>query len=492
VSGVVDAVPTDAHPLSPAAVRRPEPHVIVLFGATGDLSKRKLLPGLIHLLNAGLLPEHVRVVGTSTSVLDDEEFRELACAAIQEFGKDDLVGDSWERFSPMLSFATSGDQGDSGAVLAGRVREAEQEVGGEARLLHFLSVPPAAAPSIITELGANGLAKNARIILEKPFGTDLESAIKLNDEVHTVFSEDQVFRIDHFLGKEAVQNILALRFANGLFEPIWNREHVSSVQIDVPETLSVGTRAGFYEKTGAYRDMVVTHLFQVLGFLAMEPPTSLKPKTLGDEKIKVFEALRPLDPADVVRGQYEGYRQAEGVAHDSETETFVALRAHVDNWRWQGVPFYLRTGKCLAAGRRVVTIMLREPALRMFPRGAGAHDGHPNALIFDLGEPGSITAEFLAKVPGATMALGAAQMTFAYDQSFQTANQLEAYERLIHDAMIGDRTLFTRADGIERLWEISMPLLEHPPPVQPYTPGSWGPPAIDALTAWHLAQDGHR
>ncbi|MGI8579042.1 MAG: glucose-6-phosphate dehydrogenase [Solirubrobacteraceae bacterium] len=478
--------------LSHDAVRTPDPHVIVLFGATGDLAKRKLLPGLLHLLCSGLAPERLRIVGTSTSVLSDEQFRELACASVQEFGKEDLVGDAWERFAPLLSFATSGTEGDSGAVLAARVREAEQEIGGEARLLHFLSVPPKATPAIIRELGVNELVDRARVVLEKPFGTDLASARARNATVHEVFREDQVFRIDHLLGKEAVQNILALRFANGRFEPIWNRDHVASVQIDVPEKLSVGTRAGFYEGTGAYRDMVVTHLFQVLGFLAMEPPTSLEPKTLADEKAKVFEALRPLDPDAVVRGQYDGYRDVDGVAPDSETETFVALRAEVENWRWQGVPFFLRTGKCLAAGQRVVTIMLREPALQMFRHGSGVHDAHPNALLFDLGDPGSITAEFLAKEPGATMRIASARMTFSYEQSFQAANQLEAYERLIHDVMIGDRMLFNRADGIERLWEISTPLLEDPPPIHAYAPGSSGPAEADALVApgrWHLSED---
>lgn len=482
----------EAPPLSPEAVGAPEPHVIVLFGATGDLAKRKLLPGLLHLLNAGLLPEPLRIVGTSTSVLDDDEFRRFACAAVQDFGKEDLVGNAWQRFAPLLSFVTSGKEGDSAAVLASRVRDAEEEIGGNVRLLHFLSVPPAATPSIIRELGANRLTERARVIMEKPFGTDLASARALNEAVHEVFHEDQVFRIDHFLGKEAVQNILALRFANGLFEPIWNREHVASVQIDVPETLSVGSRTGFYEKMGAYRDMVVTHLFQVLGFLAMEPPTSLAPKALADEKVRVFEGLTSLDPAQVIRGQYRGYREAEGVADDSQTETFVALRAQIENWRWQGVPFFLRTGKRLAQRRRLVTIMLREPALQMFPRGTGVHDAHPNALIFDLGDPGSISAEFLAKVPGATMKLAGARMIFSYEQSFEAANQLEAYERLVHDAMIGDRTLFTRSDGIERLWEVSAPLLEQPPPVELYEPDSWGPSAADALVGpggWHLGSD---
>ena len=309
------------------------------------------------------------------------------------------------------------------------------------RRLHYLSVPPSAAPGVIEELGSARLNERARVILEKPFGVDLESARRLNATVHSVFDESQVFRIDHFLGKEAVQNILALRFANGLFEPIWNRDHVDHVQIDVPETLSIGTRAGFYEQTGAFRDMVVTHLFQVLGFVAMEPPVSIHPGPLVTEKQKVFDSMEPIDPNAVVRGQYRGYRETEGVPPDSDNDTFVALQVAVDNWRWAGVPFFLRTGKCLAQSRQVVTLGFKEPPRRMFELDDDVLD--PNLLTLDIGDPGAISATFLAKQPGPTMLLDTARMEFAYDRSFGTEMQLEPYERLLHDAMIGDRTLFT-------------------------------------------------
>ena len=461
---------------------RTHDHIVVLFGATGDLARRKLLPGLYRLDQAGLLPEGYRIVGVSRSELDDGTFRTFAREAVEEFGRGSLNG-TWEPFSQRVSYVPADDDGSS---LAGAVQRAERELGSEARLLHYLSVPPAAFGGIVRMLGNRGLADRARVILEKPFGADLDSARALNETVHGVFDETQVFRIDHFLGKETVQNILALRFANGIFEPIWNRDHIASVQIDVPETLSIGTRASFYETTGAFRDMIVTHLLQVLGFVAMEPPTSLSAKALVNETVKVFEAMPPLSPDAVVRGQYAGYRSEPGVAPDSETETFVALRAYVDNWRWAGVPFYLRTGKCLAEGRRVLTITFRDPPRRMF---ASENGFAPNELVFELGEPGGITAGFMAKVPGPEMQLAPASFRFDYGKSFEGAHELEAYERLIHDALLGDRTLFTRADGIERLWEISAPVLDNPPPVQPYWPGSWGPPAIDDLIApgrWHL------
>jgi glucose-6-phosphate 1-dehydrogenase len=468
----------------------PDDHVLVLFGATGDLARRKLLPGLFRLAEAGLLPERYRIVGTSRSALTDDEFRSFTREALREFCASRVTDGGWKRFADGLSYVDS----DAGpAALTSAVARAEGAIGDGARRLHYLSVPPAACGSIVRMLGENGLAERSRVILEKPFGTDLASARELNATVHGVFDESQIFRIDHFLGREAVQNILALRFANGMFETGWNRESIDHVQIDVPETLSIGTRAGFYEGTGAFRDMVVTHLFQVLGIVAMEPPTSLRAKSIRDEKVKVFEAMAPLDPARMVRGQYAGYLEEDGVAPRSDTETFVALEARVENWRWAGVPFYLRTGKRLAQGRRTITIALREPPLQMFP------DAHrlreklgPNKLTFDIGEPGSISASFLAKVPGPTMELGQARFEFDYEDSFLVDNQLEAYERLIHDAMVGDNTLFTRADGIERLWDISTPVLETPPPVEPYAPGSWGPASVAALIAprrWHLPDD---
>jgi glucose-6-phosphate 1-dehydrogenase len=324
------------------------------------------------------------------------------------------------------------------------------------------------------------------VIVEKPFGHDLASARRLNDTIHAIFDESQVFRIDHFLGKESVDNILALRFANGLLEPIWNRDHLRYVQIDVPETIGIEGRAEFFEQIGAFRDMVVTHLFQVLGFVAMEPPTSLEAKSLRDETAKVFESMEPLDPAQVVRGQYEGYRAEPGVDPSSETETFVALRVEVENWRWKGVPFYLRTGKSMAERRQVVTLGFKEPTLRMFPleRRAG---GEPwgNQVVIDFDDPGWIGARFLAKEPGPTMRLGQAEMTFRYANSFTKHHGLEAYEHLILLAMKGDQSLFTRADGIERLWEVSAPLLEHPPPPLSYASGSWGPEAVRHLVSPH-------
>jgi glucose-6-phosphate 1-dehydrogenase len=278
-----------------------------------------------------------------------------------------------------------------------------------------------------------------------------------------------------------------------MFETGWNRDHIDHIQIDVPETLSIGTRADFYERAGAFKDMVVTHLFQVLAVIAMEPPTSLQPKALVDEKVKVFEAMELLDPEAVVRGRYAGYLDEPGVSPDSDTETFVALEARVENWRWAGVPFYIRTGKQLAQGRRAITIAHREPPLQMFPDVARLKESiGPNKVTFEISEPGSISATFLAKVPGPTMRLGSAQFQFDYEDAFNAANQLEAYERLIHDAMVGDHTLFTRADGIERLWEISMPVLENPAPVHSYAPGSWGPDAVHELIAprrWHLPDE---
>jgi glucose-6-phosphate 1-dehydrogenase len=461
----------------------PKDQAFVLFGATGDLAKRKLLPGLFHLAVSGLLPERYRIVGTSRKPLSDDEFRALARAAVDEFGRHEATDKTWDDFASRLSYAAC----DAGAAdeLAAAVERAEQELDGGDERLFYLSVPPSAMAGIVETLGAVGLAEGARVIIEKPFGTDLASARALNEVVQAVFAEEQIFRIDHFLGKETVQNILALRFANGLFEPVWNRDHIDHVQIDVPETLSIGSRAAFYEGTGAFRDMVVTHLFQVLGFVAMEPPVALEAESLLAEKVKVFQALRPLDPGRVVRGQYVGYLGEPGVAPRSETETFVALEAEVDNWRWAGVPFYLRTGKELAEGRRVIAVAFKEPPLRMF----GADGFGPNELVFEVAEPGGISIDFLAKVPGAALRLGPARMRFDYADSFCAANQLEAYERLIHDAMVGDRTLFTSSKGIERLWEVATPLLESPPPLHTYPAGSWGPDAVHGLIAprhWRL------
>ncbi|MFD5934448.1 glucose-6-phosphate dehydrogenase [Streptomyces sp. NPDC060333] len=468
----------------------PEDHVIVLFGATGDLARRKLLPGLFHLARAGLMPRRYRVVGTAPAAeaLTDQEFRAHARQAVAEFGRSRPEGPDWETFAATLSFGAA----DTGAAdpLMAAVREAEAALGGKPRRLFHLAVPPVAFTSMIDLLGTTGLAEGGRVIVEKPFGTDLASARALNSAIHRVFDESRVFRIDHFLGKEAVDNVLALRFANGLFEPLWNREHISHVQIDVPENIDIQGRARFFEGTGTFRDMVVTHLFQLLGFVAMEPPVALEADALRDEQVKVFHSMRALDPAHVVRGQYTGYRDEQGVDPASDTETFVALRVEIDNWRWAGVPFHLRTGKALAEGRHVVTLGLREPVLRMFPLDArAAADGRSNELVIDFDDPGSVTARLLMKEPGPSMQLAEADMVFNYGTSFAAQNSLEGYEHLLLEAMHGNQSLFTRSDGVERLWEVAAPLLDAPPPVEPYAPGSWGPDSIEALVApyhWHL------
>jgi glucose-6-phosphate 1-dehydrogenase len=321
--------------------------------------------------------------------------------------------------------------------------------------------------------------------MEKPFGTDLQSAVTLNASVHEVFKEEQVFRIDHFLGKEPAQNILAFRFANGLFEPIWNRNFIDHVQIDVPETLGLGKRAGFYEGVGAFRDMVVTHLFQILAFMAMEPPTSLEPTPISEEKNKVFRSLLPIQPTDAIRGQYTGYRSEEGVSPESDTETFIALKCFIDNWRWAGVPFYLRTGKRMAEGQRIISIAFREPPKSMFPAGSGVGAQGPDHLTFDLADASKVSLSFYGKRPGPGMRLDKLSLQFAMHDTGLIGDVLEAYERLILDAMRGDRTLFTTAEGIEGLWEKAAPLLESPPPVRAYAPGSWGPNVIHQLVAPH-------
>jgi glucose-6-phosphate 1-dehydrogenase len=483
---------TATGPEEKAAGQVPEDQVIVLFGATGDLARRKLLPGIFHLAQVGLMPRRFRIIGTARHATPLEEFRRLVRQAIEASGREDMSPGTWGPFADSLRFA---GVGEGFGELAAAIAAAREELGDGAGLLHYLSLPPGAAAGTVESLGASGLGDGARVITEKPFGTDLESARALNRHLLSVFAERDIFRIDHYLGREAVQNLLALRFANGMFEPVWNRTHIDHVQIDVPETLSIEMRGSFYEQTGAFRDMIVTHLFQVLGFVAMEPPISLDAKRLGAEREKVFDAMLPLDPAAAVRGQYAGYRDEDGVAADSDTETFVTLRAYVDNWRWEGVPFYLRSGKRLAQNRHLLTVAFRQPPRRMFPLDCdqiAESFGHDH-LTFELGDPGSISASFLAKVPGPRMQLGEAHMHFTYADSFGGAEAaLDAYERLIHDVMLGDRTLFTSSEAVERLWEISQPLLAEPPPVQPYEPGSWGPPAIDELIAprrWHLPSD---
>ena len=461
------------------------PQVVVLVGATGDLARRKLLPGLFHLASAGFIPG-CRIIGVSLDDIDAEGFRKIMRAAVDSFGARKFTDADWSNFASNLDYVPLSAGPDA---LKAAVSKAEASFEGESRRLHYLSVPPNAALSAVRLLGQAGLTERSHIIMEKPFGTDLASAMSLNSKLHEVFAEEQIFRIDHFLGKEPAQNILAFRFANGLFEPIWNRNFIDHIQIDVPETLSLGTRASFYESTGAFRDMVVTHLFQILAFVAMEPPTSLEPIPISEEKNKVFRSMMPIQPSDVVRGQYQGYRAEEGVNTESETETFIALKCSIDNWRWAGTPFLLRTGKRLAEGQRIISIAFREPPKSMFPAGSGVGSQGPDHLTFDLADSSKMSLSFYGKRPGPGMRLDKLSMQFAMRDTGLIGEVLEAYERLILDAMRGDRTLFTTAEGIERLWQVSMPLLEAPPPVRFYAPGSWGPNAIHQLIAprgWRL------
>ena len=450
--------------------------MIVLFGATGDLAKRKLLPGMFHLAQAGLMPERFRIVGDARQGIDVEEFRELARESVEGSGRKSLDSEAWDRFAESLRFAGVGDGFEAlGEAIAG----AREELGGDPGLLYYLSLPPRAAAGTVEQIGELGLGEGARVITEKPFGTDLASARELNAQLHAVFDERCIFRIDHYLGREAVQNLLALRFANGMFEPVWNRNHIDHVQIDIPETLSIEMRGSFYEETGAFRDMIVTHLFQVLGFVAMEPPTSLEPKALGLEREKVFDSMPPLlarqrGPRPVRRLPRRGRRRRRLRHRDLRRDQGLRRQLALG-----GVPFYLRSGKRLAESRHLLTVAFKQPPRRMFPLDCdqiAESFGHDH-LTFELGDPGSISASFLAKVPGPTIQLGEAHMRFSYADTFGGAEQaLDAYERLIHDVMVGDRTLFTSSDAIERLWEISEPVLEQPPPMQPYEPGSWGPP----------------
>ena len=353
----------------------------------------------------------------------------------------------------------------------------------------YLSVPPNAMAGMVAMLGTTGIADNCSLVVEKPFGHDLASAKQLNATLHEVLDEESIYRIDHFLGKEAAQNILALRFANGIFEPVWNRDHIAYVQIDVPEAIDIQGRAGFYEETGAFRDMIVTHLMQILGIVALEPPSRIDTESLQLERTKVFDGVRLLNPERAVFGQYDGYRETDGVADDSQVETLAAIEVLVDTWRWSGVPFYLRTGKAMAEGRQTVTIGFTDAPLRIFPGEDATASTRPSELVFELSDDPRVRIEVQAKVPGPTLELGRAALTLDVDQAFGGHDGLEAYERLLHDVMMRERLLFTRADQIERIWEVCAPVIDSPPAVEPYPQGSWGPEAALKLPSgpgWRL------
>ncbi|MBC7277657.1 MAG: glucose-6-phosphate dehydrogenase [Nocardioides sp.] len=474
---------------------KPAPHVLVLFGATGDLAARKLFPGLYRLALAKRLPDHLAIIGSGRrSPGTDDEFRDQVRQALNEFVKEvdeSVAGPLLERIRFVASSA------EDGAELAEAVHEAEdrlaleseQTVGDVQRLL-YLSVPPQAVEPMVGMLDREGLNVRSRLVAEKPFGTDLASARELDAVLGEAFDEKQVFRIDHFIGKEAVQNLLALRFANGLFEPAWNRHSIESVQIDVPETLTVTGRGSFYEGTGCLRDMVTTHLCQLLGFVAIEDPHAFREGAIRAAKAAAFAAVRPLDPERVVFGQYDGYREEPDVAADSDVETYVAIEAWIDNDRWRGVPFYLRTGKALAAGRRTITIRFIDPRHQWLQPAAPGR-AEPNELVIELSDEARIEIEVRAKRPGPGMALTEGVFRLDLAEDTPDAGPLEAYERLLLDIMNGDRTLFTSAREVERLWEICQPVLEHRPTVEPYQQGSWGPESALELPigGWRLGRN---
>jgi glucose-6-phosphate 1-dehydrogenase len=460
-----------------------EPQAVVIFGATGDLARRKLLPAFFHLFMEGKLPERFAVVGAARSEMSDEEFRDHTRKSLEEHGQGPLDGEGWTEFARRLHYACADASTDPAlSGLAMRLQEVDREVGAEGRALFYLATPPAAHAAIVQGLLNAGLNKGARVVIEKPFGWDLASARELNAALHQAFDEQQIFRIDHYLGKETVQNILAFRFTNGMFEPVWNRRYIDNVQITVAEEIGIERRGAFYEGTGSLRDMVQTHLFQTLTFVAMEPPVSLDPDRLRDEKVRVLRSMQPVDPSHVVLGQYVGYRNEEGVAPVSQTPTYSALRIEIDNWRWAGVPFFIRTGKRLE--RKVTEISL---AFRSVPYNlieTGAEPPGKDALTFRVQPDEGISIHLNIKRPGPGLTLQRAELDFDYDEVGSPL--LDAYETLLLEAMEGDHTLFLREDEVERAWEVLEPVLGNSPGVDFYEPGSWGPREADRLIApWH-------
>jgi glucose-6-phosphate 1-dehydrogenase len=454
------------------------PVVFVLFGATGDLSRRMVLPAFYTLAIEGLLPDEWILIGNGRGDVSHENFRERVHEALTEFGPKPSKG-PWREFASRLRFAGGGFNSDSPGSLLDVIGDVCKEIGDDHQLIHYLAIPPVAFGEITQALGTHGLAKDARIVYEKPFGTSPESFRKLNRLVHRVLDESQAYRIDHFLGKEATQQLHVTRFANEAFAAMWSAEHIESVQIDVPETLDVADRAEFYDATGAVLDMMVTHLFQVAAEVAMEPPASLGAADLQAAREKVIRSFRPIDPAEVVLGQFAGYKQIKGVRRGSATDTYVAAKLWIDSPRWRGVPFLLRTGKCLAESHQRVSLVLKTPS-RPLPN----LPAQSNVLSFSLAGDGEIDLSFLAKRPGAALGLEPGSVALPLAQ-LPDADPLPPYSRLIHDVLIGDRALFTRPDGISAAWKTIDPLLENPPKPESYRPGSWGPAKARKLVAPH-------
>jgi glucose-6-phosphate 1-dehydrogenase len=460
------------------------PHTIVIFGASGDLTSRKLVPALFRLFQQNRLPAGMRLVGVSRTEMSHDAWREELKKSTARFSGDGFDVSVWEKFAGQVYYQSGDiDKPDDFQRLAKMLDELES---GPATRLYYLSTLPALYPVAIERLGAAGMADESaglrRIVVEKPFGIDRPSAQALNRTTHQVFDERQVFRIDHYLGKETVQNLLVMRFANSIFEPIWNRNYVDHVQITVAEEVAVGRRGSFYDAAGVLRDMFQNHLLQLLTIIAMEAPARFDASFVRDEKVKVLRAIRPLAGADfsqqTVRGQYDGYRQEQGVAPDSQTATFAAIRLFVENWRWNGVPFYLRSGKAMSCRTTQIAIQFRQPPHMMFADGPRNADD-ANRLVIQIQPAEGIQLHFQTKVPDAGMRFRMTDLQFRFQEAF--AKELpDAYQRLLLDALNGDASLFARSDEVELAWGIIDPILAAwnspaAPPLEIYPAGLWGP-----------------